>query len=512
MAWKRLKAIIGNTRPKMHADGSSTRERLEAVRRHFQRMGGDYGGDPDIEFAPAPPLPQPIPDGPFSASELQVVCSSFPRGKAPGSDGIPAECILALLDDEEVLTAILSVINRVWETGEVEPEWYEIVQVPIPKKGDLRQLQNWRPICLVNVIVKIMNKMIYNRIVPAVDGVLRDAQFGFRQNRSTTTAHIIVNEVLSKARRDKSSLFLGFVDFSKAFPSISFASIHAALCAFHVPPRLCSMIMAVYQHLKAFVRTPLGDTEPFDIDTGTLQGDVLAPFLFIMVLDRVLHAALDCHDDGLLLRKQGTRSRPQRGELLTDVDYADDVVLFAQTSVQLVRMLSRIVAEAARVNLRLNIGPAKTAFMSLDPAAPSQLQVADLPPIPRVQEYTYLGQVLRVSAPSASLDSRLQLAWAATHRLSPFWSLPLSIATKLRIFDVMVYPVLLYGLASTPLTASQCQRADRQLTRMRCVATRVRRWSDGLPLNVASLYGDTLRFPERRMDAPPLSTVAFLPP
>jgi len=496
-AWRRLKDIIGNPRPALCPKGLSSRERLDHVRQYFQQMGGDHGGESDVTFLPAPVPNIIMDDGPITPEEVLAACAALPRGKAPGSDDIPVECIAALLKDDDLRSAIVAIINRVWETGEVEPSWQEVVQVPIPKKGDLRELKNWRPICLVNIIVKLMNKVIYNRIVPAVDSVLRDAQFGFRPHRSTVAAQLVLNEVLTKSRRANVPLYMGFVDFSKAFPSISFASIRAALRAFHVPTRLEAMIMAVYSHLRAFVRTPFGDTPPFPVATGTLQGDVLAPFLFVMVLDRVLCNALDQFTDGLVLKKRGTHSRQIRPLLLTDVDYADDIVLFAESAEQLERMLSRLASEAARVNLRLNVGPAKTAFMSLDCAAPSTLQVSGLPPIPRVHEYVYLGQVQRLASSADSLQSRVHLAWAATHKLSPLWSLPVSVATKLRLFDVLVYPVLMYSLVSLPLTTCQIQWADRQLTRMRCMAARIRRWHEDLPLNVRSLYPDAMRFPER---------------
>ena len=58
------------------------------------------------------------------------------------------------------------------------------------------------------------------------------------------------------------------------------------------------------------MRTPFGDTAGFDIRTGTLQGDVLAPFLFIMVLDRVLAETYDGQGGGVeVLKGSRTRSR-----------------------------------------------------------------------------------------------------------------------------------------------------------------------------------------------------------
>lgn len=100
-------------------------------------------------------------------------------------------------------------------------------------------------------------------------------------------------EMMGKAVNSDEGIAVCFVDFCKAFPSISFKAIREALRAFHVPPHLTQAIMSMYSGLRGFVRTPFGNTDEFDITTGTLQGDVLAPFLFIMVLDRVLATALN---------------------------------------------------------------------------------------------------------------------------------------------------------------------------------------------------------------------------
>ena len=79
------------------------------------------------------------------------------------------------------------------------------------------------------------------------------------------------------------------------------------------------------------VRSPDGNTEFFDIVSGVLQGDTLAPFLFIHGLDYVLRISADLHADlGFTL----TRARSSRylAQFITDVDYADDLALLSDTT------------------------------------------------------------------------------------------------------------------------------------------------------------------------------------
>ena len=101
--------------------------------------------------------------------------------------------------------------------------------------------------------------------------------------------------------------------------------------AFSVPPMLTRIILATYESPTGYVRTDFGNTKSFEISSGVLQGDVLAPFLFIMCLDRILDRALQSPDFGLTLFSTGTKSRGISKLRITDIDYADDVVFFASS-------------------------------------------------------------------------------------------------------------------------------------------------------------------------------------
>jgi len=59
-----------------------------------------------------------------------------------------------------------------------------------------------------------------------------------------------------------------------------------------IPPKIIAAIRCIYTGSKSFVSTPDGDTEPFLVNTGVLQGDTLAPFLFIITMDYVLRQAM----------------------------------------------------------------------------------------------------------------------------------------------------------------------------------------------------------------------------
>jgi len=95
-----------------------------------------------------------------------------------------------------------------------------------------------------------------------------------------------------------------------------------------------------------------GDTEAFAVNTGVLQGDTLAPFLFIIVLDYVLQQAVCNSQLGVTVRpRQGSRCP---AEYLTDLDYADDIALVSETIMNAQVLLLKLETAAATLGLTIN--------------------------------------------------------------------------------------------------------------------------------------------------------------
>ena len=496
-AWKYIQNLTGAGRNTLNITGASTQEKLDKVRSYFATLGGDVGTDNDVHLPDAERPSTPIEDGPITLQEVRKAASMIEQGKAPGCDEIPIEAINAMLTDELLSSLILNIIEKIRTTGSCEDIWKTVMQTPIPKKGDLSVLLNWRPICLVNTVVKLAHRVVFNRIVPSVDERMRGNQFGFRKYRSTMGAQACLEEILRKAQKTEEGISLCYVDFSKAFPSISYKAIREALRAFHIPPNLTKMVMAIYDSgVKAFVRTPFGDTTPFDVDTGTLQGDVLAPFIFIMVLDRVLAKTFPTEGaEGIpvvsrIITRTGRLSR--LGEYVTDVDYADDLAIAGKNPTELAGMLSRLAKNALEVNLKINVGPKKTAWMHVSKSSGhhADLNVPGIGTIPYVTEYRYLGHNKSMEDRSATIKDRVRLTWAAIHRLRPIWRLEIAVAIKLRLFDALITPVLNYGSGAQVIRQKELHEIDLQVNRMR-------RFACGLGVyktNLESLYAGTMKF------------------
>ena len=102
------------------------------------------------------------------------------------------------------------------------------------------------------------------------------------------------------------------------------------LLAYGVPKETVAAITILYRNTKVKVCSPDGDTEYFDMVAGVLQVDMLTPYLFIICLDYVLRTSIDkIKENGFELTKK--RSRRYLAKTITDADYADDIVILANT-------------------------------------------------------------------------------------------------------------------------------------------------------------------------------------
>ena len=102
-----------------------------------------------------------------------------------------------------------------------------------------------------------------------------------------------IRRILEGIRAKKLQATLLFVDFTKAFDSIHRGKMEQILLAYGLPKETVATMTILYKNTKVKVRLLDGDTEYFDIVAAVLQGDTLAPCLFIICLDYVLRTSIE---------------------------------------------------------------------------------------------------------------------------------------------------------------------------------------------------------------------------
>ena len=142
--------------------------------------------------------------------------------------------------------------------------------------------------------------------------------------------------------------------------------------------------MILYRNTKVKVRSPNGDTEYFDIAAGVLQGDMLAPYLFIICLDYVLRISIDkIRENSFELPKKKSRRYPAK--TITDADYTD-IAILANTPAQAETLLHSLERAAAGIGLLVNVH--KTEYMCFNQT--DNISILDGNSLKLVYKFTYL--------------------------------------------------------------------------------------------------------------------------
>lgn len=386
-------------------------------------------GEEDNRISIAPP----------SRGEIIKAVKELKNGKSPGIDNIPPEVLKA--NPEATADILHRLLKQIWEEEAVPTEWKRGLLVKIPKKGDLTVCNNWRGITLLSVPSKVLTRIVLNRIKGVIESKLRREQAGFRKDCACVDMINTLRIILEQSNEFQSPLYLTFVDFEKAFDSISRKSMWTALKEFGLPQKVINIIKATYEGYECQVIHEGKLTDSFRIRTGVRQGCLLSPILFLMVLDKVM-VQVNRRPRGL---QWGLIDR------LEDIDYADDLCLLCHKLSDMKDKLTELTTEGQKVGLKINVK--KTKEMRINHRSQEELFVEDKK-VEQVSEFQYLGSVVSATGGTEEdVDLRIRKAKGIFAQLHPIWRThQLRRKTKLKIFDSNVKSVLLYGCQTWKIT------------------------------------------------------------
>ena len=382
------------------------------------------------------PTPLHIKTTPPTRSEIINAIKSLKNGKAAGVDSICAEVLKA--DPNIIADKLLPLFSNIWQQETFPSDWKEGIIVKLPKKGDLTDCNNWRGINILCVVMKVFCKIILERMVKLVDVKIRPEQAGFRAGRSCTDQASTLRIIIEQSVEMRSPLYLLFVDYEKAFDSVSRECIWTELRNLGVPEKLISLIRSSYDGFACRVLHNGSLSDAFTTLSGVRQGCLLSPLLFLVIMDAVVKRATFNKPRGIVFN-------PLRmNERLECLDFADDKCEMAHKFEDMQHKLADLASESSKVGLKIN--KKKTKEMRINVNNNRQLKLDDQI-IERVSEFQYLGCTLAEDG-GAEVDvrNRIKKARGAYIQLRNIWaSNEYSKKTKVNIFRSCVLSVLLYG-------------------------------------------------------------------
>jgi len=292
-------------------------------------------------------------------NEVSKIVMSL-KNTSPGCDGIHSKILKQTFPlYSRVLTHVLnlSLLQGIF------PKSMKIARViPLYKAGDHMQISNYRPVSILPLFSKVLEKLMYNRLLNYINeyDILHKYQFGFREKHNTNMALITLVDNITTAI-DQGELVLGvFLDFRKAFDTVNHQILLRKLYKYGIRGIAYKWIQDYLTQRHQFVSFNNVNSESKQITCGVPQGSVLGPLLFLLYINDLMNVS----------------------DLLFSILFADDTNLFLRgkavdETILLFNLELEKVVEWLKAN-RLSLNLDKTHFMVFTSSRRSIIQLQDL--------------------------------------------------------------------------------------------------------------------------------------
>ena len=287
----------------------------------------------------------------FFLDELKEAILGMEKNKIAGLDGFNNEFLKACWD---IIKLDVTELIIAFHAGNVNLESINTSYITlIPKKEVPISPNDFRPISLLNGVLKIITKLLANRLQKVILKMVHINQYGFLKNRVIQDCLGWAYEYIHQCHKSKEELLVIKLDFEKAFDTIDHQAIIDILRAKGFGERWITWMHMLFNSASSAVMLNGVPGKKFYCKRGVIQGDPLSPLLFLLAADLLQSILNKAMARDLFTPPLQVNSCPD----FPIMQYADDTLVIMQASArQLVCLKALLNTFASATGLKVNYG------------------------------------------------------------------------------------------------------------------------------------------------------------